>query len=414
MSQQPPARGGADRRVNDRIGRFLKLMKDWNASDLHLSVGRPPLFRVDGVISEVRYRNLSDGDFRTLIAPITPPHLWNQYEQTGDVDFAYDLPGVSRYRVNLFRQQRGMAAVFRNLSANLVSIDRLNLPEQVHRFVEFRSGLVLVTGPTGSGKSTTLAAIINEMNTKRPLHFITIEDPVEFVHENKKSIVSQREVGTHANGFAPALKAAMRENPDVILVGEMRDLETIEAALAAAETGTLVFGTLHTNSAAKTIDRLISAFPTDRQPGVRNTLASVLRGVLAQQLLRKKVGGRIAAVEVMFSNFAVTAMIREGKTHQISGAIAQGKRDGMLSMDETLRSFVEDDLIEDLDALDKAIDKDQFREFLKEKGLFSEEEPAPAAPAKPAAGAAQGKPGVAAPAATATAPATGPATAVRR
>ncbi|MDP3238036.1 MAG: PilT/PilU family type 4a pilus ATPase [Myxococcales bacterium] len=380
LSRQTP--GERQVRVNDRIGRFLKLMKDWGASDLHLSVGRPPLFRVDGVISEVRYRNLSDGDFRTLIEPITPPHLWNQYERTGDVDFAYDLPGVSRYRVNLFRQQRGMAAVFRNLSASLVSIDRLNLPEQVHRFVDMRAGLVLVTGPTGSGKSTTLAAIINEMNVKRPLHFITIEDPVEFVHENKKSVVSQREVGTHAEGFAPALKAAMRENPDVILVGEMRDLETIDAALAAAETGTLVFGTLHTNSAAKTIDRLISAFPSDRQPGVRNTLSSVLRGVLAQQLLRKKVGGRIAAVEVMFSNFAVSSMIREGKTHQIGGAIAQGKKDGMIAMDETLKSFVEDDVVDGHDALDKAIDKDWFRAFLKEKGVLTEVDEPPAPPAK--------------------------------
>ncbi len=350
LSRQTP--GERQVRVNDRIGRFLKLMKDWGASDLHLSVGRPPLFRVDGVISEVRYRNLTDGDFRTLIEPITPPHLWNQYERTGDVDFAYDLPGVSRYRVNLFRQQRGMAAVFRNLSASLVSIDRLNLPEQVHRFVDMRAGLVLVTGPTGSGKSTTLAAIINEMNTKRPLHFITIEDPVEFVHENKKSVVSQREVGTHAEGFAPALKAAMRENPDVILVGEMRDLETIDAALAAAETG------------------------------VRNTLSNVLRGVLAQQLLRKKVGGRIAAVEVMFSNFAVSSMIREGKTHQIGGAIAQGKKDGMIAMDETLKSFVEDDLVDGHDALDKAIDKDWFRAFLKEKGLLSEADEPPAPPAK--------------------------------
>ncbi len=380
LARQTP--GERQVRVNDRIGRFLKLMKDWGASDLHLSVGRPPLFRVDGVISEVRYRSLTDGDFRTLIEPITPPHLWNQYERTGDVDFAYDLPGISRYRVNLFRQQRGMAAVFRNLSSTLVSIDRLNLPEQVHRFVEMRSGLVLVTGPTGSGKSTTLAAIINEMNTKRPMHFITIEDPIEFVHENKKSMVSQREVGTHTEGFAPALKAAMRENPDVVLVGEMRDLETIDAALSAAETGTLVFGTLHTNSAAKTIDRLISAFPSDRQPGVRNTLSNVLRGVLAQQLLRKKVGGRIAAVEVMFSNFAVSSMIREGKTHQVNGAIAQGKKDGMIAMDETLKGFVEDDLVDHHDALDKAVDKDFFRQFLKEKGLLHEEDVPPLGPGK--------------------------------
>jgi len=220
------------------------------------------------------------------------------------------------------------------------------------------------------------------MNAKRPLHFITIEDPVEFVHENKKSIVTQREVGTHADGFAPALKAAMRENPHVILVGEMRDLETIDAALSAAETGTLVFGTLHTNSAAKTIDRLISAFPSDRQPGVRNTLSSVLRGVLAQQLLRKKVGGRIAAVEVMFSNFAVSSMIREGKTHQIGGAIAQGRKDGMISMDDTLKGFVEDELVESADALDKAIDKDWFRTFLREKGLLTEVDEPPPPPAK--------------------------------
>jgi twitching motility protein PilT len=384
MSPATPRAAPVDRatKVNDRIGRFLKLMKDWGASDLHLSVGRPPLFRVDGVINEVRYRNLSDGDFRTLIEPITPAHLWNQYERSGDVDFAYDLPGISRYRVNLFRQQRGMAAVFRNLSSNLVSIDKLNLPEQVHRFVEMRSGLVLVTGPTGSGKSTTLAAVINEMNVKRPLHFITIEDPIEFVHENKKSMVSQREVGTHTEGFAPALKAAMRENPDVILVGEMRDLETIDAALSAAETGTLVFGTLHTNSAAKTIDRLISAFPSERQPGVRNTLSSVLRGVLAQQLLRKKVGGRIAAVEVMFTNFAVSSMIREGKTHQITSAIAQGKKEGMISMDETLKGFIEDDVIDGVDALDKAVDKDAFRTYLTDKGLLHEAAEAPAAPGK--------------------------------
>lgn len=372
-------------KAGERIARLLKLMKDWSASDLHLSVGRPPLFRVDGIINEIRYRSLTDGDFRGLVEPITPAHQWAQFERTGDVDFAYDLPGVSRYRVNLFRQQRGMGAVFRNLSASLISIDKLNLPEQVHRFVDMRNGLVLVTGPTGSGKSTTLAAIVNEMNGKYPLHFITIEDPVEFVHENKKSVVSQREIGTHAEAFAPALRAAMRENPDAVLVGEMRDLETIEAALVAAETGTLVFGTLHTNSAAKTIDRLISVFPTDRQPGVRNTLANVLRGVLAQQLLRKKMGGRTAAVEVMFTNFAISSMVREAKTHQIGSAIAQGKREGMISMDDTLKAFVEEDLVEATDALDKAIDKDGFRQFLQGKGLLppTEDAPAPAPHASP-------------------------------
>jgi twitching motility protein PilT len=358
-----------DPKAVDRIGRFLRMMKDWGASDLHLSVGRAPIFRIDGVMSEIRYRQLTDGDFRTLVEPITPSHLWQQYQATGDIDFAYEVPGVSRYRVNLFRQQRGMGAVFRNLSASLVSLTKLNLPDVIGRFVDLRAGLVLVTGPTGSGKSTTLAALINEMNQRNAMHFITIEDPLEFVHENKKSILSQREVGTHAEGFAPALRAAMRENPDCILVGEMRDLETISAALQAAETGILVFGTLHTNSAAKTIDRLISAFPVERQPGVRSSLANVLKGVVAQQLLRKKNGGRVAAVEVMFSTFAIASMIREGKTFQVSNAILAGKKDGMISMDETLQGYVSDDLVEPHDALDKALDKDSFREFLKAKGV---------------------------------------------
>ncbi|MBX7114095.1 MAG: PilT/PilU family type 4a pilus ATPase [Myxococcaceae bacterium] len=355
------------------------MMKDWNASDLHLSVGRAPMFRIDGVINEIRYRALTDGDYKTLIEPITPPHLWQQFMNTGDVDFAYDLPGVSRYRVNLFRQQRGMGAVMRNLSSSLISIQKLNLPDVINRIVDFRSGLVLVTGPTGSGKSTTLAAIINEMNQKHSMHFITIEDPLEFVHENKKSLLSQREVHTHTEGFAQALRAAMRENPDCILVGEMRDLETISAALVAAETGILVFGTLHTNSAAKTIDRLISSFPVDRQSGVRNTLSGVLRAVVAQQLMRKKVGGRAAAVEIMFSNFAISSMIREGKTFQVSNAIASGKKDGMIAMDDTLKDMVEADLVEASDALDKAIDKDGFREYLKGRGVAveGEEDPVP-------------------------------------
>ena len=376
-----PATAANPKGVSDRIGRFLRMMKDWNASDLHLSVGRAPMFRIDGVINEIRYRALTDGDYKTLIEPITPPHLWQQYMNTGDVDFAYDLPGVSRYRVNLFRQQRGMGAVMRNLSSSLISIQKLNLPDVINRIVDFRNGLVLVTGPTGSGKSTTLAAIINEMNQKHSMHFITIEDPLEFVHENKKSLLSQREVHTHTEGFAPALRAAMRENPDCILVGEMRDLETISAALVAAETGILVFGTLHTNSAAKTIDRLISSFPVDRQSGVRNTLSGVLRAVVAQQLMRKKVGGRAAAVEIMFSNFAISSMIREGKTFQVSNAIASGKKDGMISMDDTLKEMVEADLVEATDALDKAIDKDGFREYLKGRGVAveGEEDPVPVA-----------------------------------
>jgi twitching motility protein PilT len=353
----------------NRIARFLGLMKEWGASDLHLSVGRPPMFRVDGKIDPIRYRTLSNGDFKSLVEPITPPALWKQFEETGDVDFAYELPGVSRFRVNLFRQERGFGAVMRNLSSSLITIQKLKLPQSVERIVDLKAGLVLVTGPTGSGKSTTLAAIINEINTRHGMHIITIEDPLEFTHANKKSLVSQREVHSHADSFAAALRAAMRENPDCVLVGEMRDLETIEMALTAAETGILVFGTLHTNSAAKTIDRLISVFPSERQPGVRNTLSAVLKSVLAQQLLPKKAGGRIAAVEIMFWNTALAALIREGKTYQIPGLISQGKAAGMIGMDDTLMRFVEEEVVEWGEALEKSIDKDAFREFLKGKSI---------------------------------------------
>jgi twitching motility protein PilT len=353
---------------SNRIARFLQLMKDWGASDMHLSVGRPPMFRINGKIDSIRYRSLSDGDFQSLVEPVTPPHLWKQFTETGDVDFAYDLPGVSRFRVNLFRQERGMGGVFRNLSAALISIQKLNLPESIMKIVEMKSGLVLVTGPTGSGKSTTLAAIINEINTRSPFHILTIEDPIEFVHPNKKSLVSQREISAHTESFASALKAGMRENPDIILVGEMRDLETIQLALSAAETGVLVFGTLHTNSAPKTVDRLIGVFPAEQQNGVKNTLSGVLRAVVAQQLVPKKIGGREAAIEILFSSVALSTMIRDGKTYQIPGLIAQGKLEGMVGMDDTLMKLVETEVIEWHDAFEKAVDKDAFREWLVSKG----------------------------------------------
>jgi twitching motility protein PilT len=237
------------------------------------------------------------------------------------------------------------------------------------KLVSLRSGLVVVTGPTGSGKSTTLAAVISEINERTPMHIITVEDPIEFVHPNKRSLISQRELSAHTESFASALRAAARENPDAVLVGEMRDLETIRLALEAAETGILVFGTLHTNSAAKTIDRLIGVFPTDEQTGVRNTLSTTLRAVVAQQLLRKKIGGRVAAVEILFHNHALAAMIREGKTFQIPGIIAGGKSEGMVGMDESLQKLVEEGVIEGVDALEKAIEKDAFRDWLVSKGV---------------------------------------------
>lgn len=354
--------------MTHRIDRFLKLMNDRGASDLHLSVGRPPIFRLSGRMDPIRYRVLDDRDFEGLLKPITPSHLWDAYVRDGDADYAYEVPGVARFRVNLFRQQRGFGAVFRIIPTKLMTVDQLGLPASVRKLTNLTGGLVLVTGPTGSGKSTTLSAIVHEMNEKRAMHFVTIEDPIEFVHANRTSLVSQREIGPHAKSFAAALRAAVREDPDCILVGEMRDLETIEMALKAAETGLLVFGTLHTNSAAKTIDRIVNVFPVEQQDGVRGILAGVIKGVLAQQLLRRKGGGRVAALEVLFGTPALSSLIREGKTHQVPGLLQQGKALGMIAMDDSLRGLVERDLVEPHAALEKALDKDEMRKWLKARG----------------------------------------------
>lgn len=343
-------------------------MKDRGASDLHLSVGRPPIFRNSGRVEPIRYRVLTDADFVRLMQPITPKHLWEDYKEKGDTDYAYEIPGLCRFRVNMFKQERGLGAVFRIIPTKIMTLDMLGMPAGVHKIVKMTSGLVLVTGPTGSGKSTTLAAIIHEMNRTRAMHFVTIEDPIEFVHDNIKALVTQREVGKDTKSFRNALRSAVREDPDCILVGEMRDLETIEMALSAAETGLLVFGTLHTNSAAKTVDCVINVFPSDRQEGVRAVLATVLQGVLAQQLLRRKKGGRCAAVEVLFGSPTFASMVREGKTTQITGYISTGKRMGMISMDYSLRDLLLEDKITAEAALEKALDKDTMREWLKEQG----------------------------------------------
>jgi len=351
-----------------RIDRFLALMCDRGASDLHLSVGRAPIFRQSGRVDPIRYRTLTEADWRGLIEPIAPPDLWESFLKDGDADFAYEVPGLSRFRVNLFKQQRGSGAVLRVIPTKLLTLDQLGMPQPIRRIASLDSGLVLVTGPTGSGKSTTLAAIINEMNEKRSLHFVTIEDPIEFVHPNKRSLVSQREIGAHTKNFTAALKAAIREDPDVILVGEMRDLETISLALTAATMGVLVFGTLHTNSAAKTIDRIINVFPAEEQEGVRVALSGVIKGVVAQQLLKKKGGGRCAAVEVLFSTPALASNIREGKTHQIGGLIQMGRQRGMVSMDDALKRLVEEDKVDAESALEKALDKDTFRKWMTSRG----------------------------------------------
>ena len=368
--------------ASHRIDRFLKLMKERGASDLHLSVGRPPIFRASGRIEPIRYRIIDQNDYTDLMKPITPPHLWEIYQATGDTDFAYEVPGIARFRVNLFKQERGQGAVFRIIPTKLMTIDQLGLPPAVRKLTRLRAGLVLVTGPTGSGKSTTLSAIIHEMNMSRKMHFITIEDPIEFVHENQQALVSQREIGQHSKSFFNALRSAVREDPDCILVGEMRDLETIRMALNAAETGLLVFGTLHTNSAAKTMDRIINVFPSDQQDGVRSVLAGVVKGVLSQQLLRKKGGGRVAALEILFGNPALTALIREGKTHQIQGVITAGKAAGMVSMDDSLKTLLEKGIIEPDAALEKALYKDEMRKWLNLVGLAVSEPTSPNAPPK--------------------------------
>ena len=351
----------------NKIDRFLKLMNDRGASDFHLTVGRPPMLRASGTMESIRYRTLTETDFSEMMKAVTPAKLWEEFVHTNDVDFAYEIPGVARYRVNLFRQQRGGAAVFRVIPTKIMTIEQLGLPDQLRRIGSIRSGLVLVTGPTGSGKSTTLAAIIDLINETRGLHIITIEDPIEFVHTNKKSLLHQREVGQHATSFAEALKSAGREDPDVVLVGEMRDRETIAMALSAAERGTLVFGTLHTNNAAKTMDRIISVFPASEQEGARNVLGETIRAVVAQQLMPKIGGGRVAAMEILFASPAIGNMIREGKTSQVTSAIQTGVKEGMIDMDTSIRRLYESGVVTAQAAYDKSIEKEGFKDLM-EKG----------------------------------------------
>jgi twitching motility protein PilT len=348
-----------------RIDRFLRLMNDRGASDFHLTVGRPPMLRVAGIMEQIRYRTVIEKDWKEMVEPITPPARWEEFLSCGDADFAYELEGVARFRVNIFRQQRGSGAVLRVIPSRIMSIEQLGLPPQIRRLAEIQGGLVLVTGPTGSGKSTTLAAIVDLINRTRKYHIITIEDPVEFVHEHKQSIVHQREVGLHAVSFSEALKAAGREDPDLVLVGEMRDLETISMALTAAEKGTIVFGTLHTNNAVKTIDRIINVFPAEEQEGIRNSLAESLRAVVAQQLMAKIEGGRVAALEILFSSVAIGNMIRTGKTSQITSAIQTGVKKGMMDMDGSIRKLYQEGVIDARTAFDKAIDKESFQDLVR-------------------------------------------------
>src|SRR5512145_2528943 len=303
-----------------RLDAFFKLMFDQGASDLHIVAGQPPILRVHGELERVKYDPLEEEQLRAMLYEIAPEQKIKQFEETGDVDFGYEIPGVARFRANFFMQRQGCGAVFRQIPSKVLTADELGLPPILKKTGLLHKGLVLVTGPTGSGKSTTLAAILDHANRQRQDHIITIEDPIEFVHQSQGCLVNHREVGTHTRSFAAALRGALREDPDIILVGEMRDFETIELALTAAATGHLVFGTLHTPSAGKTIDRVIDVFPAAQQNQIRNTISEGLKGVVAQNLMKRiDIKGRVAALEVLVVTPAIANLIREAKTYQIPG-----------------------------------------------------------------------------------------------
>jgi len=350
-----------------RIDAFFKLMAEQKASDLHLSSSNPPILRINGELVRVDYPALDSDDLKALVYEIAPEAKIKIFEETGDVDFGYEVPGVARYRANFFNQKYGIAAVFRLIPSKVLTADQLHLPPVIKKFAMLKKGIVLVTGPTGSGKSTTLAAMIDYANLNRQDHIITVEDPIEFVHQSQQSLINHREVGVHTRSFAAALRGALREDPDIILVGEMRDLETIELALTAAATGHLVFGTLHTSSAAKTIDRVIDIFPANQQNQVRATLSESLKGVVAQNLFRRvDTPGRVAALEILVVDSAIANLIREGKTHQVPGMIQVGKKKGNVPLDDAIMEHLREGRISPEEAFDKALDKKKFRPFLSE------------------------------------------------
>ncbi|MBR5195643.1 MAG: type IV pilus twitching motility protein PilT [Akkermansia sp.] len=351
--------------MKNKIDVFFQALVDQGGSDLHLSEGEPPKLRVHGEVTAIREEPLTHEEMVELMEPICPPKLWKEFCEIGDADFAYEMDEKSRFRCNFMKQQRGYCCVFRLIPTKILTLEQLNVPEQIKRFGEMRSGLVLVTGPTGSGKSTTLAALIDYINTNYARHIITVEEPIEFVHPSKKSIITQREVPNNCPTFADGLRASLREDADIVLVGEMRDLETISLALTAAETGLLVFGTLHTNNARKTVDRIIDVFPAEQQSQARTMLAGSLRGVVAQLLMKRcDKPGRVAVNEILFATPAVSAIIREGATQKLADVITGGKGLGMQFMDDAIWQKLQQGLVSPEEAYMKAIDKARFKNFL--------------------------------------------------
>jgi len=347
------------------LDQFLSVIVKHGGSDLHIGVGQPPKMRMHGDIMPIRADPVTHEEATRMMSEISGPHNWEIFEQRGDLDFAYEMDEASRFRSNYFKQSNGYGAVFRLIPTKIATLEQLGIPLVVREFANVRGGLVLVTGPTGSGKTTTQAALIDYINENFSKHVVTIEEPIEFVHDNKRSTITQREVPGNSTSFAAALKAALRQDTDIVLVGEMRDLETISLALTAAETGLLVFGTLHTNNARKTVDRMVDVFPADRQPQARAMLANSLRGVVAQLLLKRADRpGRIAVNEILISNAAVAAIIREGATQKLQDVIVSGRAQGMQFMDDTIWALLEKGIVSPHEAFMKAIDKGRFKPFL--------------------------------------------------
>jgi len=349
------------------IDSFFHVLVEQGASDLHIGEGQPPKMRKHGDVTPIRQEPITREEAAFMLSEIAGPTSWALFEERGDLDFAYEMDHASRFRCNFLKQANGYGAVFRLIPTKIATLEELGIPPVVKEFGHLRGGLVLVTGPTGSGKSTTLAALIDYINTNFSRHIVTVEEPIEFVHQNKRSIITQREVPLNTISFPAGLKAALREDSDIVLVGEMRDLETISLALTAAETGLLVFGTLHTNNARKTIDRMVDVFPANKQAQVRTMLANSLRGVLAQLLLKKTAeagGGRIAVNEILVSSAAVSAIIREGATQKLQDVIVGGKGQGMQFMDDAIYSLLQQKIVSPHEAFMKAIEKSRFDKYL--------------------------------------------------
>jgi twitching motility protein PilT len=375
------------------LDRLLKSMVEKGASDLHLRVTEPPVLRHHGEMERQEGERLGEDQLFKMILSVMPERNRREYAETNDTDYAYELTGVARFRSNAARDRNGPVAVFRQIPATVVSVEQMNVTEEVQRLCFLTKGLVLVTGPTGSGKSTTLCALIDLVNRARSDHVITIEDPIEFVHPNKSCIITQRQVHVHTKSFKSALRAALREDPDIVLVGEMRDLETVSIAIETAETGHLVFGTLHTTTAAGTVDRIIDQFPADRQEQIRVMLAESLKGVISQTLCKKIGGGRVAAREILLSMPSVTNLIREGKTYQIPSIMQTSKKLGMVTLNDALIHYVDAGQVEPKEAWMKCVEKQGFVQMLKSRNLdvsFAESDDKPATPPPPAGGAAGG------------------------